>query len=41
MVNKLDHIGIAVKDLEESVKFYEEVLGLKLLGIVTVEEQKV
>ena len=41
MVNKLDHIGIAVKDLEESVKFYEEVLGLKLQGIETVEEQKV
>ncbi len=41
MVNKLDHIGIAVKDLEESVKFYEEILGLKLQGIETVEEQKV
>lgn len=41
MVNKLDHIGIAVNNLEESVKFYEEILGLKLQGIETVEEQKV
>ncbi len=41
MVNKLDHIGIAVNDLEDSVKFYEEILGLKLQGIETVEEQKV
>ena len=41
MVNRLDHIGIAVNDLEDSVKFYEEILGLKLQGIETVEEQKV
>lgn len=41
MVNKLDHIGIAVNNLEDSVKFYEEILGLKLQGIETVEEQKV
>ncbi|MBW1807256.1 MAG: methylmalonyl-CoA epimerase [Deltaproteobacteria bacterium] len=27
---KLDHIGIAVKDLEESRKFYGQVLGLKV-----------
>lgn len=41
MVNKLDHIGIAVSNLEESVKFYEEILGLKLQGIETIDEQKV
>ncbi len=41
MVSKLDHIGIAVDNLEESIKFYEETLGLKLQGIETVEEQKV
>ena len=41
MVSKLDHIGIAVDNLEESVKFYEETLGLKLQGIETVEDQKV
>lgn len=41
MVNKVDHIGIAVSNLEESLKFYEGVLGLKSAGTETVEEQKV
>lgn len=41
MVKKIDHIGIAVKNLEESLKFYEGVLGLKASGIEVVEEQKV
>lgn len=41
VVNKVDHIGIAVNNLEESIKFYEEVLGLKLHGTEVVEEQKV
>ena len=38
---RVDHIGIAVKDLAESLKFYEEILGLKCAGTETVEEQKV
>lgn len=38
---KVDHIGIAVKNLEESLKFYTEVLGLKAMGTEVVEEQKV
>ncbi len=37
----VDHIGIAVKDLEESLKFYTEVLGLEVIGKEVVEEQKV
>ncbi|MDF2522326.1 MAG: mce [Clostridia bacterium] len=41
MVNKVDHIGIAVSSLEESIKFYQEVLGLELHGTEVVEEQKV
>lgn len=41
MVNKVDHIGIAVKDLQESLKFYEGILGLKSAGTEVVEEQKV
>ena len=28
LVRKIDHIGIAVRDLNESLKVYEEVLGL-------------
>jgi len=40
-VLKVDHIGIAVKNLEETLKFYTEALGLELHGSETVEEQKV
>ena len=40
-VTRVDHIGIAVKDLEDEKKFYEEVLGLKSAGDEVVEEQKV
>ena len=40
MVNKIDHVGIAVKSIEESLKFYE-MLGLVAEGTEIVEEQKV
>lgn len=40
MLKKVDHIGIAVKDLAEASKFYEA-LGLKSAGTEIVEEQKV
>ncbi|QXM07251.1 methylmalonyl-CoA epimerase [Crassaminicella indica] len=40
-VLKVDHIGVAVKNLEESLKFYQEILGLELQGTEIVEEQKV
>ena len=36
----IEHIGIAVKDLEESIKFYESVLGLKCYSIEKVKNQK-
>lgn len=38
---KVDHIGIAVSNLEESLKFYTDVLGLECHGTEEVEEQKV
>lgn len=41
MVRKVDHIGVAVSNLEEALKIYTEVLGLKLHGTEVVEEQKV
>jgi len=41
MVLKVDHVGIAVSNLDESLKLYTDVLGLKLHGTETVEEQKV
>jgi len=37
----IEHIGIAVKSLDESIKFYEEILGLKCYGIEEVADQKV
>lgn len=37
----VDHIGIAVKSIEESIKLYTEILGLELAGSEVVEEQKV
>lgn len=40
-VKRVDHIGIAVVDLEESLKFYEDILGLKCEGTEVVEDQKV
>ena len=38
---KIDHLGIAVESLEESVPFYENALGLKKKGVEEVEEQGV
>jgi len=40
-LTKIEHIGIAVKNLDESIKFYEEILGLKCYAIEVVEDQKV
>lgn len=38
---QIEHIGIAVKDLEKSVQFYTDFLGLTCLGYETVESEKV
>ena len=37
----IEHIGIAVANLDEAVKFYESVLGLKCYNIEEVADQKV
>ncbi|HPG72010.1 MAG TPA: methylmalonyl-CoA epimerase [Syntrophales bacterium] len=39
-VTRLDHIGIAVKSIAESLKVYEA-MGLKSVGVEEVAEQKV
>jgi methylmalonyl-CoA/ethylmalonyl-CoA epimerase len=41
MIKKVDHIGIAVKSLENTLPFYTDVLRLSLLGVEEVESQKV
>jgi methylmalonyl-CoA/ethylmalonyl-CoA epimerase len=38
---KIDHIGIAVKNLDETINFYKDVLGLEVGGSEIVEEQSV
>lgn len=40
-LSHIEHIGIAVKDLQKSVKFYEEVLGLECYAVEEVKDQKV
>ena len=37
----IEHLGIAVKSIEEALPYYENVLGLKCYNIETVEDQKV
>lgn len=39
--NKIHHIGIAVKDLDDSIKVYRDLLGLELKEVEEVKEQKV
>ena len=41
MIKKIDHLGIAVKDLEKAAAFYREVLGIECAGTEEVAEQKV
>lgn len=38
---KIDHIGIAVKNMNEALLFFEQILGLKVTGIEDVESEKV
>ena len=40
-ISRVDHIGIAVTNLDETIKFYEETLGIKSNGTETVADQKV
>jgi len=40
-VLKIDHLGIAVNQIEEGKKFWTDIMGLTLEGSETVEEQKV
>ena len=40
-LSHIEHIGIAVNSLEESIPYYENILGLKCYAIEEVKDQKV
>ena len=40
-ITHIEHLGIAVKSIEESLPYYEQVLGLKCYNIEVVADQKV
>lgn len=41
MITQIDHLGIAVRDLDTAVKYYENALGLHCQGREEVPSQKV
>jgi len=41
MLKRIDHIGIAVRSLQEAIPYYEKTLGLKPSAVEEVESQKV
>jgi methylmalonyl-CoA/ethylmalonyl-CoA epimerase len=40
-IKHIDHIGIAVKSIDEGMKFYTDILGLTMEKTEIIEEQKV
>lgn len=40
-ITHIEHLGIAVKSIEEARPYYEDVLGMKCYAIEEVEDQKV
>ncbi len=40
-LSHIEHLGIAVKNLEQAIPYYEQVLGLKCYSIEEVADQKV
>ncbi len=41
MLQQIDHIGVAVKNLDDTIKLYRDIIGLELLETEEVESQKV
>ena len=40
-IKHIDHIGVAVKNIEQAGKFYTDILGLKIEDVENVADQKV
>ncbi len=40
-ISHIEHIGIAVKSLEQAIPYYENILGLKCYSVEEVADQKV
>ena len=40
-ISHIEHIGIAVNNLDEAIPFYENMLGLKCYAVEEVKDQKV
>ncbi len=41
MLEKIDHLGVAVKSIEQALEFYRDTLGIEPTGIEEVPSQKV
>ena len=41
MVKRIQHIAIAVPNLDEAVRMYRDILGLEFIGEETISDQKV
>ncbi len=41
MIKRIDHIGVAVKDLDRVIEIYRDIFGFELLEIEEVPSQKV
>jgi methylmalonyl-CoA/ethylmalonyl-CoA epimerase len=41
MIDRIHHVGIAVRDLDKALEFYRDVLGLHVHAVDTVEDQGV
>ena len=41
MIEKVDHIGIAVNSIEERLRFFKDMLSLELAGTEEINDQKV
>jgi methylmalonyl-CoA/ethylmalonyl-CoA epimerase len=41
LIETVDHVGIAVKDLDEAIVLYKKVLGFRLEGVQTLKDRQI